>query len=153
MGAVSAMLQPRVIVTKPVRLKLFKLSEKKRVPAFGEPFACWIDGQAIDVTHLTLNLSQPVLDFSMASFSSVIQYDGPTSWKLEGELAGDDASLNVLLACQTERRASKVEFVNVNSGRSQRFKSEGIVTQAAPNSLGNYTFELTGTAELVETHE
>ena len=150
------MLQPRVIVTKPVRLKLFKLSEKKRVPDSGEPFACWIDGQAIDVTHLTLNLSQPALpsrDFSMASFSSVIQYDGPTAWKLEGELAGDDASLNVLLACQTGRRASKVEFVNVNSGRSQRFKSEGIVTQAAPNSLGNYTFELTGTAELVETHE
>ena len=148
--SMSSKREPRTFII-PVLIDL----SKRYVPVSNEPFACWIDGQVIPVTSLVLNMMQSssVAESWITGFDAIVQT--PSSWEVEGEILGIEAACMSLLDTWFHtRKECKVEFVNTNVTRMQRFKSKGILTSLALSSITtDCSFTITGTAELIEIFE
>lgn len=148
------MKQSKERVLSPIYLDLRKRRSKPFRTPLNEPFVCWIDGHAIPVTSLGLNMSQPselVESWTDDDFSAVVQ--APTSWELEGEIFELEAAcLSLLDTWFHTRKECNVEFVDTNASYMKRFKSKGIVTTLTQSSdVFDCHFTIRGTAELVNT--
>ena len=143
--------------TKERVLSPIYLDLRKRHPesfrTSNEPFACWIDGHSIPVTLLVLNVSQPsaILESWVSGFDSICK--APISWELKGVLTNTGtACLDYIRECYMNRKECDVEFMNTTANHMQKFRSKGIVIEVIASSI-DYSFNITGTAEFIESFE